>query len=207
MLLLLLLPWLMVTSMALEIGDQELLRAMVQEMREEMEDKFVKVEQEAAATKSELESMKVEAAAMMSKIEILEMEAAATKSSMSSLPSTISQVVRDLPVLTTCAFRDYWPTPSSTITYERLITDYNNSDRPGGADGILDISTGVFHCLCPGHYTVTYSGKAYLESGERTVISIYMNNADLGYEGKWDSSATGTGLTRDQGSRTIVSIL
>ena len=213
---------------------QEMREEVREEMREEMmkmKVNFVKIEQEAvatkfkfdtveneaaatksklekeiAATKSELKYVKMEAASTKSKIELLEKEAA-TKTSMSSLedslPSTISQVVRDLPVLTTCAYRYGWNTPSSTITYDRLISDYNN----GGAEGVLDITTGSFHCLWPGHYTVTYGGQANLDNnGEKIWVDIYKNNADVGEEGRWLSYYKGSGFTIDQGSRTIVSI-
>ena len=239
MLLLLLLPWLMVASRALEMGDQDMVKTMVQQMREEMrreieavEEKFKQelsvtqskleaVEKEAATTKSKLEAvekeatatklkLEIEAATRMSKIEILEMEAA-IKISISSLDArvarTISQVVKDVPVLTTCAYQNSWATVTSTITYDRLVSDYNNADRPGGADGVLDIASGVFHSLCSGHYTVTYSGRATLDTGDRTWVSIYKNNVDIGADGWWISSYTGTGYTIDQGSRTIVSIL
>ena len=128
MLLLLLLPWPIVTSRALEIGDQEVFRAMVQQMKEDMrkemreemraeikavEDKF---NHEAAAIKSkqEMDASKIEIIEM-SKVEFLELETGATSTSMSSLeaclPSTISQVVRDLPVLTTRPYRGHWPSP------------------------------------------------------------------------------------------------
>ena len=40
MLLILLLPWLMVTSRAMKIGDQEVVKTMVQKMREEMKEKL-----------------------------------------------------------------------------------------------------------------------------------------------------------------------
>ena len=92
MLLLLLLPWLLVTSRALEIDDQEVVKAMVQKMREEIREEIREdMRKEMEATKSELESVKMEAAATKTIITSLE----------ASLPSTICQAVRDLPVLTT----------------------------------------------------------------------------------------------------------
>ena len=65
----------------------------------------------------------------------------------------------------------------------------------------------MFHCLCPDHYTVTYGGLAQLDTGERALGIMYKNNVDIGEEGLWFCSYSGTGLTSDQGSRTIVSIL
>ena len=67
--------------------------------------------------------------------------------------------LRDLPYVLTCAYQDQWTTKTSApITYDRLTVDYNNSDRPGGGDGEMDINTGKFTALTAGHYTITYSG-------------------------------------------------
>ena len=66
---------------------------------------------------------------------------------------------RDLPYMMTCAFQDHWVDHGATITFDYLLSDYNNSNRPGGGDGELDTVTGVFTCLTPGYYTVTYSHK------------------------------------------------
>ena len=114
---------------------------------------------------------------------------------------------RDLPYMMACAFQDYWwdhppclylhllpltcSTPNTasslrseagtTITYDYLLSDYNNANRPGGGDGVLDTSTGnftthlltilhhlpgKFTCLTPGFYSVTYSGHALLHPEE-----------------------------------------
>ena len=191
---------------------------MLQQMKEEMraeieavEGKLKMAEQEAAFTMSKLEAVEKEANAMKSKVEMDAIKLEFLETSMTtltaSLPSSLSQAVRDLPVLTTCGYRGHWTTPSSTITYDRLISDYNNADRPGGADGVLDISTGVFYCACPGHYTVTYSGEARLDTGEYAVVSVYKNYADMGDGGRWTSYYGGPGLAWDQGSRTLVSSL
>ena len=69
---------------------------------------------------------------------------------------------RDLPYMMTCAFQDHWADHGATITFDYLLSDYNNSNRPGGGDGDLDTVTGVFTCLTPGFYTITYSGHALL---------------------------------------------
>ena len=110
---------------------------------------------------------------------------------------------RDLPYVMICGYRNDWTAPSSTITYERLSADYTNADRPGGGDGNLDITTGTFTALTPGHYTITYSGHAYLNAGEVVDIFLYHNGEDLGPEGQWISSSDSS--SRDQGSKSLVS--
>merc|ERR1719264_2423750 len=47
---------------------------------------------------------------------------------------------RDLPYMMACAFQDYWSEAGTTITYDYLLSDYNNANRPGGGDGVLDTS-------------------------------------------------------------------
>ena len=115
---------------------------------------------------------------------------------------------RDVPYVLTCAYQNVWTTPSATITYDRLTVDFNNSDKPGGGDGRMDISTGVFTALTPGHYTVTYSGFALVKPGEEVTFQLRKNGVDVGYEGSWMSySSSGIGGTiNEQGSRTVVSV-
>ena len=72
------------------------------------------------------------------------------------------KATRDLPYVMMCAYKAVWSTPDSTITYDRLTADYNNGNRPGGGDSTMDINTGKFTTLTPGHYTVTYSGRVYV---------------------------------------------
>ena len=84
-----------------------------------------------------------------------------------------------------CANLDNWTAPSSTITYDRLTADYNNADRPGGGDGNLDITTGMFTALTPGHYTITYSGHAALNRDLAIDVFLYHNDQKVGDEGEW----------------------
>merc|ERR1719481_1721858 len=75
---------------------------------------------------------------------------------------------RGLPYVMTCAYRFTWYDSSATITYDSLLSDFKNSDDPDGGDGILDIKTGVYTVIKPaGYYTITFSGNAVLEPGDR----------------------------------------
>ena len=125
-----------------EIGkknrDMEVMREeMMKEMREEMEEKVNKV-------KKQLDVLEARNTELTTKLRKMDQKS-----------------TRDLPFILTCATRDTWTTPSATITYDRLTVDYNNSGRPGGGDGELNISTGKFTALTPGHYTITYSGESW----------------------------------------------
>ena len=113
-----------------------------------------------------------------------------------------------MPYIITCAYQNQWTNHSATITYDRLTADYNNSDRPGGGDGRLDISTGVYTALTAGHYTVTYSGMARVNPGEYVVFQLLKNNKSAVNEGRWHSYSRGNNgdYIDDQGSRTVVSV-
>ena len=103
-----------------------------------------------------------------------------------------------LPSMMTCAQQDKWTTPSSTITYDHLSTNYKKEDR------MLDVTTGIFTALVPGHYTVTYSGHARLDPGEAVDFFLYHNGRSLGYEGQWVSFSASSS-TYDQGTKSLVS--
>ena len=72
----------------------------------------------------------------------------------------------------------------------------------------MDISTGRFTALTPGHYTVTFSGSARMDPGEYVKFQTMKNSVWVGYEGGW-YSASGSdngGWIDHQGSRTEVSV-
>merc|ERR1712192_60711 len=69
-----------------------------------------------------------------------------------SISSAVPQAVRDLPYLVTCASQESWTT-TGRMSYDRLLTDWNNGDHVNGGHGVLDVSTGVFTAGTPGHYT------------------------------------------------------
>ena len=42
--------------------------------------------------------------------------------------------LRELPYLMVCAFQNDWRSPNSVVPYDRITTEYNNADQPGGED-------------------------------------------------------------------------
>ena len=73
-----------------------------------------------------------------------------------SISSVLSQALREQPYLMITAFRgNAWTNQEATVTFDRFLTNQNNADMPGGADGQLDLKTGVFTCMTPGYYTAT----------------------------------------------------
>ena len=68
------------------------------------------------------------------------------------LPTAIQQGLRDLPFEMVCAFRYEWTDQAedAVVTYDRITLEFNNSDRPGGADVKL---YSLFKCVSDSLYT------------------------------------------------------
>ena len=144
--------------------------------------KVDKLESEMTTMMKRMETMyklESEMANLMKRMEMMETEAASTKTDLVVLDNKFKQT-RDIPYVTICAFQDLWTSPSSTITYDKIVADFNNADRPNGGDGVLDVNSGVFTCLTAGHYTISYSGDASMDSGEIVWIVIYLNGETIG---------------------------
>ena len=173
--------------MAAKMGELE---EKVQEMRAEMmeKDREMEVMREEMQEKVDVirEAMEEKDNKVKKQLDVLE---ARNTELTSKLREVEQKSLRDLPYVLTCAFQSSWYTPGATITYERLTVDYNNSDKPGGGDGRMDISTGLFTALTPGHYTVTYSGFAEVGPGEGVYFQLRKNGVDVGSE--WDSFSSG----------------
>ena len=182
----------------------EMMRGEMREEMEEMREKLEKkMEETVEVTREEMEETDNTMKKQLNMLETLNAELT------TKLNELDQKSLRDLPYMLACAYRDKWTTPSATITYDRLSADYNNSDRPGGGDGEMDISTGKFTALTAGHYTITFSGWASVDPGEEVVVQLMHNDQSLpGSEGWWlsYSKSTNSGVIDDQGSRTVVSV-
>merc|ERR1712059_102681 len=75
------------------------------------------------------------------------------------IPITVSRAVKEMPYVLVCAYRESWPHAGATITYDYLIADFNNKDKPGGGNGHMNIQSGVFTAVTHGYYTVTISAQ------------------------------------------------
>ena len=179
----------------------------MEEMREEMQKKVDVMRKEMREDFREEMTEEMEAKENLMKKQLDGLEVRNTELT-TKLKEVDQKSTRDLPYVITCAYQDVWTTLSATITYDRLTMDYNNSGRPGGGDARMDISTGKFTILMPGHYTVTYSGRARVDPGEMVTFQLMKNGVSVGREGEWESycSSGNGGLIRDEGSRTVVSV-
>ena len=88
---------------------------------------------------------------------------------------------------------------------DRFLSEYNNADRPGGGDGEMSLETGIYTCLTPGFYKISYSGYSRLLPGQETRVQMYHNGVPVdGSLWKQRVSSDAGALTGVQGSRTLV---
>ena len=112
-----------------------------------------------------------------------------TKKLEEALPTAIQKGLRELPSEMVCAYKFQWQksAPGTVVTYDRITSEFNNTDRPGGADGGMDIATGVFTATTSGHYIITYSLGAFVKEGEYTWLFLHHNGVAV-EESEWASA-------------------
>ena len=175
--------------------------------KEEMEEKMRKkeYEMEAKLVKKEAE-LRME---LEKKEAVLRKEMETTESVLRKELASKEEIGRAVtPYLTLCVYQELWTAASSTITYDSFLTNFNNGDQAGGADGQLDLGTGVFTCLRDGIYRIDYSGYASLDPAESVYVSVYLNGVHVP-ESLWQAYTTsGTigDLLQVPGSRSLVSV-
>ena len=162
--------------------------------------------QEVASLKSE---MKMEIAGIQNQLQ--EVKAArknqnqeVAKSLKNEMTAAVEQGLRDLPFEMVCVYQKEWKLADSVVSYERVTVEFNNSNRPGGGDGSMDISTGVFTTVTSGYYTITFSAVVDVTAGDETVMLLHHNGVEV--EESWfQTYMTGdsSGLNFYQGSRTV----
>ena len=175
----------------------------VQQQLEQLEQKNIDLSIDMERREKEMEE----------KLKRLEEENAEQSTKLAKLEA---RVAKESGYLMTCAQRNSWPTiRNDTITFDYLTADFNNADSAGGADGQLDVVTGVFTSLTAGVYEVTFSGVSVLSPGGETESSsdqyfYLLHNGDSeGDEAEWWSRADpgNIGDTYDMGSRTVILML
>ena len=118
----------------------------------------------AATLMSRLDELEAKNYNLESKNHMLEAKNQKLESSLEELRrELVNHSVRDLPVLLISAWQSSGRTSSTesgeTVTFESFLTNLNS----GGEHGALDLDSGVFTCVIPGFYTVSYSAISFLE--------------------------------------------
>merc|ERR1712154_225318 len=118
----------------------------------------------------------------------------------------VEKGLRDLPFEMVCAYKGSTGTVG-VINYDRVTMEFNNSsNRPRGADGGMNIETGIFTTVTSGYYIVTYSATVDVLPGECTLMYLHHNGAAV-EESMFRSSinvGSGDNYIGDQGSRTVI---
>ena len=66
------------------------------------------------------------------------------------LATAVERALRDLPFEIVCTFRNHW-NKLGVVNYNKIMVEFNNSDRPGGADAAINI----FTTFTSGYYIIT----------------------------------------------------
>ena len=181
--LLLLLP---AFSMAQDSCMEEVLR-----LREQMQEEKVVMESKMQMMAANIERLAAEAAE--AKLKSAEIQAKAEE-----IQAERGQAVAPQAEMMVCAYRLSW-TDTGTITYSKILTQFDNCDQAGGGCGAMDISTGIFTAMTPGKpltlflslklsysgkllyfsagiYSVTFSGRSVLYEGARDKITLHLHH-------------------------------
>merc|ERR1712010_323338 len=103
-------------------------------------------------------------------------EVASLKSEMrAEVKKELDKGLRDLPFEMVCAFKQRWEEAESVITFDQITVEVDNSNKPGGGDGTMNIETGVFTTVTSGYYIVTYSANVNIFPGDYTNMWLYHN--------------------------------
>merc|ERR1712037_76941 len=133
-------------------------------------------------------------------------EVASLKSEMrADVKEEVDKGLRDLPSEMVCAYKGSTGTVG-VINYDRITMEFNNSNRPGGADGRMNIETGIFTTVTSGYYIVTYSATVDVIPEEYTSMYLHHNGAAV-EESRFVTLmhvGSGDNYIGDQGSRTVI---
>ena len=175
----------------------------------EMETRLEELEGKMKEEKDELEKRERGLEASVSKLR-MEVEGSLKKeiaSNFSNSNALTHPSLRDLPIILFSAWRDSPITYPQTVTFDSFLANYNNAARPGGGDGVLDLDSGVFTCLTPGYYTVSFSAEGTVRSGFDPIhLYLFKNGSTILPESRWYfGNSAANGIIQMIGSRIVVS--
>merc|ERR1712037_249542 len=179
--------------------DVENIQKQLKEMEVQFESKVV--EEVLLSTQKEVASLKSEMTMQIADLQN-QCQTEVKKEVDKVLPTAVEQGLRDLPFEMVCAYKHRWNT-LGVVNYDRISEEFNNSDRPGGADGSMNIETGVFTTVTSGYYIITFGGIAEVGSKDYLWMWLYHNGIQL-EESKFDMHLGTSGWIAGQGSRTVI---
>ena len=112
------------------------------------------MEVEKIAMQSKLDKMaasieKLEAEAAQARVKSAEMQTESEEIQAATAKLIRGQALASPAEVMVCSYRLSW-TDTGTISYSKILTQFDNCDQPGGGCSSMDISTGVFTAITPG---------------------------------------------------------
>jgi len=191
---------------------QKQLKEMEVQFESKVEEEVVSLKSEMTELQNQLKEVKAEkknqnqetAKSLKSEVEN-QLKAEVKKELDKVLPAAVEQGLRDMPFEMVCAYKYNWDT-LGVVNYDQISEEFNNSNRPGGADGLMNIETGVFTALTSGYYIITFSAHVQVHAGESTVMWLHHNGVQVEESQFVTSMKAGSGdnYIIDQGSRTVI---
>merc|ERR1711971_306796 len=104
--------------------------------------------------------------------------------------------LHNLPTLLISAWQPNVQESPQIVTFESFLANYNN----GGGDGVLNLHSGVFTCITPGYYTVSFSAVGFSGLNYGIQRLFLYKNGDFLPESLWflatnDGASDFIGLT------------
>ena len=181
------------------------------EDRLEAKDKEVetRLQELADKTREEKDELERKLKASISELRMEVKEESFKKESASNFSNSIALTkpsLRDLPIVIISAWQPNAIRSPRTVTFESFLANYNNGNRPGGGSGELDLDSGIFTCITPGYYTVSFSAYTDLVFDPYNCLYLYKNGVELP-ESRWFMGTNDPVTFGVTGSRILVSNL
>ena len=181
------------------------------EDRLEAKDKEVetRLQELADKTREEKDELERKLKASISELRMDVKEESFKKESASNFSNSIALTkpsLRDLPIVIISAWQPDAIRSPRTVTFESFLANYNNGNRPGGGSGELDLDSGIFTCITPGYYTVSFSAYTDLVFAPYNCLYLYKNGVELP-ESRWFVGTNDPVYFGVTGSRILVSNL
>ena len=111
--------------------------------KKKLESKIIEMETRLQSKDKEMEELKKTVRGVEASISKM-MEKESSKDHALTKPC-----LRDLPIVFISAWQSNYITSPQTVTFNSYLANFNNANRPGGGDGVLNLDSGVFTCFTP----------------------------------------------------------
>jgi len=178
-------------DMELRLEETEKEKEKQAQEKMELDAKIKDMERRLEAKDKELESKDKEMEARMEEFEDKMKEELEKRGLEASTTTNVSDKaltkpsVRDLPIVIISAWQSQQLKSPQTVTFESFLANYNNGERPGGGDGVLDLDTGIFTCITAGYYRVSFSANGALGPDYNNQGLDLYKNGYIVPESKW----------------------